>query len=128
MLVNTIVRSRLAVLLCAFILAALGSIQILYGAHQPRMTRRDTLRLVDSRRYAVKPFDERDREIKNYRPTLGQSRWFNGQYRYSTHYQTTNKAMHTNSGLRAVQDRQGKLIVNNNRTQMVRRRSTRQRW
>ena len=128
MLSATVNHSRLSVVLCAFLLAVLGSAQMLYGAHHRRLTRRDTLRLTDSRRYAVKPVDERSREIKNIRPTLGSSRWFNGRYRYSTHHQTTNRTMHTNSGLRAVQDRRGKLIINNNRSQVVRRRSTRKRW
>ena len=128
MLSATVNNSRLSIIICALLLSFLGSTQVLYGAHHRRLTRRDTLRLTDSRRYAVKRADERSREIKNYRPTLGSSRWFNGQYRYSTHHQTTNRAMHTNSGLRAVQDRRGKLIINNNRTQVVRRRSTRKRW
>ena len=110
-------------------LAALGSIQIVYGAHHRRLTRRDTQRLTDPRRYAVRPVDGRSQTVpKNYRPSLGKSRFVNGSLRYSSHYQSTNRAFYTNSGRRVVQDRAGNLRINNNRTQFERRKSTRKRW
>lgn len=119
-------KIKFAVLAILFI--SIFSVQAVNAAHQPRISRRDTLRLVSPRRRAVQRRDERTQAPKNYRPNLGQRRWTRGRYVYHSHHNTTNRNFHTNSGRRAVQDRAGRLIINSNRSQMVRRRSTRHRW
>ena len=96
--------------------------------NNPPITRADTRRQINPRRRATPHFDERGRLPINYRPTLGRTWTFNGRTRNSSHYQTTNRTFHTVSGRRCLQDRAGKLIINNNRRQLIRRRSFRHRW
>ncbi len=112
----------------AFIFISLLASDMAFARNNPRIKRRDTMRQLHPRRYPHKYYDERGRKAQDRQPTLGHTWMFNGRVRNSSHYQLTGKTFHTISGRRALQDRAGRLIINNNRQTMLRRRSTRNRW